>query len=231
MKFLSQLTFRNIIQIIIISILFVILGFFLGRVGDFLEKDVVQEYIRNAGIWGPIIFISVLLTTFIIAPLTGFPIVVVGIGAFGVLEAIILTYCVSMLGAAVNFQIARRFGRRAVSRFVGKKGMDKIDTLALRFGLEMLIVSRLFQGFLFEWISYAAGFTSVRFRVFMTATLIASTPYFFIVYFYASKVTDLTELFIKIALTNYVLLPIPFVYFMSKKLHKKIKQKRLVKKP
>lgn len=229
MKLLSQLTPKTILQAIFVFCLLVILGMILGRAGDYLEKDIVQGYIRGAGVWGHLLFAIILLFTFIIAPLTGFPIVVVGIGAFGVLEAIVLTYIVSMVGAVVNFQIARRFGRGAVIKFVGKKGIEKIDKLAEKFGIEMLVVSRLFQGFLFEWISYAAGFTNVTFKIFLLVTLIASTPYFIIIYLYASHVTDLTELFIKIALTNYALVPIPFVYFFYKKLHKK-RRERLVKK-
>ena len=114
-----------------------------------------------------------------------------------------------------------------VVKLVGKKGLEKIDKLALQFGLELLVVSRIFQGFLFEWISYAAGLTRISFKTFFLVTSVASTPYFFIVYYYASHITDLTELFVKVALTNYVLLPVPFLYVLTKKLHKKIIKKKM----
>ena len=217
MHFLQNLTIKNLIHIVAIAVIFMVLGFILGHVGDFLERDIVQSSIKDAGIWGPLIFSAVLLITFIIAPLTGFPIVVVGIGAFGVVQALLLTYIVSMTGAAINFYIARRFGRDTVIRFVGKKGIEKIDKLALKFEIEVLILSRLFQGFLFEWISYAAGFTRVSFRTFFLITGIGSIPYFLILYLYAAHVPNLTEFFVKVALTNYTILPIPFVYFFVKK--------------
>lgn len=229
MQRITNIKMNHIYHVLLMGFIFILLGVLLGHIGDFLEKEIVQDYIKGTGIFGPIIFCAILLITFIIAPLTGFPIVVIGIGAFGVVEAIILTYGVSMLGAMINFYIARRFGRGVVARFVGKKGMEKIDQLSEKIGVEMLVLSRLFQGFLFEWISYAAGFTSVKFTIFFIATLFGSLPYFFIVYFYASRIHDLTELFIKVAITNYVLLPIPFLYVFTKKAHRIIRSKRLVK--
>lgn len=217
MHFLKNLTVKNLIHIIVIGVIFLFLGFVLGHVGDFLERDIVQAYIKDAGVWGPILFSAVLLITFIIAPLTGFPIVVIGIGAFGAVQALLLTYIVAMAGAVINFYIARKFGRNTVERFVGKKGMEKIDKLALKFEIEVLILSRLFQGFLFEWISYAAGFTRVSFTAFVVITGVGSIPYFLILYIYATRVPNLTELFVKVALTNYTMLLVPFMYFFIKK--------------
>lgn len=217
---------KNFIHLIVVLAFFITLGLLLGHIGDFLERDIVQNYIKGAGIWGPLVYVVLLLITFIIAPLTGFPIVVIGIGAFGVAQALFITYLVSLLAAAINFYISHFLGRSVVARLVGKKGLEKIDKLAEKFELEALILSRLFQGFLFEWISYAAGFTNIRFRVFFLVTAFGCLPYFVIIYYYSTHITNLTELFIKVALTNYALLPIPFLYFLSKRAILRLKKKK-----
>lgn len=189
----------------------------LGKVGVFLQSDDVQIFIEDAGIYAPIIFSIVYIITLVLAPLTGFPLWITGIGVFGVMYTVLLTYGLSLVAAILNFYIARKFGRPVLKHLVSEKGVAKVDSLALHFGVEALILARLFQVFLFEWISYAAGLTKIEFRKYFIITVVASIPSNIILFFVALKINDLGQLFVILTGINYILLTIPFVYFFLKR--------------
>jgi len=110
-------------------------------------------------------------------------------------------------------------------RLIGKNGEKKVDKHTENFGVEVLILTRLFDGFLFEWISYAAGLTNIKFRTYILITAWASIPYHIILYIFSTLIHDLGETFVVISAINYALLGIPLIYYFAKKhiFHKNVK--------
>jgi uncharacterized membrane protein YdjX (TVP38/TMEM64 family) len=75
-----------------------------------------------------------------------------------------------MVSAAVNFFIARRYGRQAVLRFVGPKTLDEIDQLSRAEETTLLILARIFGYYFFDVVSYAVGLTRIGFRKYIVYT-------------------------------------------------------------
>lgn len=190
-----------------------------------MHQDKVKEAISAAGIWGPLLYASIYLLSVIVAPLPGFAAYIVAVGIYGVFQTVLFTYFLALISAAINFAIARHLGRRIMRRLIGRRGERKVDKHAENFGVEVLILTRLFDGFLFEWISYAAGLTNMKFRTYMGITVWSSIPYHIILFVFSSRIHDLGKLFVTLSAVNYALLGVPIIYFFLKAhvFHKTVK--------
>lgn len=200
----------------------------MSRMGIFLQTPVAKQLITSFGVLTPLAYAVAFITTLVIAPLPGLPIMVMGIGIFGFVNAIIFTYFLSLFGASINFYIARRFGRPVVRWLVGKRGLHKIDKHTSEFSVQLLVLSRIFDGLLFEWISYAAGLTTISFAKYFLITAVCSLPYFLLTILLSYYFTDLGQLFLAICVVNSVVMSFPLLYFLAKGVFSKARKEKLV---
>ena len=192
--------------------------FVFNKFGIVLQDGYTHKLVQSFGVFGPLVFCLLYLSTLVFAPLPGTPFLVSGIGLFGVVDGVLLIYSVDILSAVVNFYIARRFGRGVMRRFVGERGLNRIDGHVSEFSVEMLILARLFEGTFFEWISYAAGLTKIKFKKYFIITILGAVPERALKFLLAATTADLGRLFIQIAFAHYILMVIPFLYYFIKKL-------------
>ena len=97
-------------------------------------------------------------------------VIIVAFAAYGLLKGWIFLYIASLISAAINFYIARTLGRKWVIKLAGRKSVEKIDRFVEIMGIKLLIIARTFGFPLFEFISYAAGFTNISFKTYMLIT-------------------------------------------------------------
>lgn len=165
----------------ILSFIFLVLViYFLGLR---MTKEEVIRIVQEAGIWGPLVFIFLTLMTSVIAPISNLPLWLGGYALFGNWVQI-YTYVAFVLGSAVNFLIARRFGRMVVIKLVGGKNMTKVDTFTQDYGFKTLIFLRIFQGNISDFISYAYGLTNMKFIPYLLVTILAPIPWILLWQFY-----------------------------------------------
>ena len=81
-----------------------------------------------------------------------------------------------MVGAAVCFFIARILGRDAVTHFMTGSALKTIDKFFDKFGTHAILICRLLPFMSFDYVSYAAGLTSMGFWQFFIATGIGQMP-------------------------------------------------------
>lgn len=136
--------------------------FIIGRFVH-LEAERIQGWIDGFGLLAPLAYIALLGSTIIFTPLPSVPVDIAGGLAFGTLLGTVYTMLGGMLGATVNFYVARRLGRHFVERKLGKQAMDQVDSLADRMGFKLILLTRLIPLFNFDWVSYAAGLTKMRY--------------------------------------------------------------------
>lgn len=144
-------------------------------VSQSIPEENFRSFLNQAGIWGPLLFILITLLTFVIAPLSGTPLLFAGFYAFGE-KVVFLTMGAAFFSFIINFWIARRWGRPMVERFVGGRNLDKIDKLTGNYGLAMLALLRIFLGSSQDFVSYAAGLTSLNFLPYLIISLLAAFP-------------------------------------------------------
>lgn len=81
-----------------------------------------------------------------------------------------------MAGAALCFYIARILGRDAVERITSKFALESVDGFFEKYGKHTIIICRLLPFVSFDYVSYAAGLTSMNFIPFFIATGIGQLP-------------------------------------------------------
>jgi len=169
--------------------------FFLGT--KFETEDIV-DFVERAGVWAPIVYIIIFASTHIIAPLSGTPVLFAGFALFG-RRVSIYTYLATVLSSAVNFWIARTWGRGLVVKFVGKKNMERIDEFTNDYGIKSLILLRVLQGHLVDFVSYAYGFTNIKFLPYFVISVLGYLPSFIlwqIIYSRIESIADFTLWFV-----------------------------------
>lgn len=172
--------------IFFIALIAIFAGMYL--IGKIIPEHQIRTIISESGIFGPIVYIILLLSTFIIAPpLSASPLYFAGYYAFGS-NVVIFSLIATVFSSVVNFWIARYWGRGLVERFVGKKNVDKVDNLAKDYGFQMLFLLRVFQGGIADFVSYAAGLTSMKFVPYLIISMLGMLPAGILWYILAVKV-------------------------------------------
>ena len=141
--------------------------------GDFsAASDFMAQYGPAAAV------VSFLLMVFqsVIAPLPAFLITIANANLFGWWQGAILSWTSAMAGAALCFWIARVVGREAVEKLAGKNGIRQMEEFFQRHGTQSVIIARLLPFVSFDWVSYFAGLTSMRFWSFFLATGLGQLP-------------------------------------------------------
>lgn len=173
-----------------------VLTIFLFGVSYFVGRSIPEENIRqlinNAGPIAPVVFILLAFLTYILAPLSGTPILFVGFYAFGQ-KVIFYSAIAALIASITNFWIARRWGRAIVERLVDKEDLHKVDKFTQNYGLLALFISRIFLKGIHDIISYAAGLTTLKFSDYLIVSTIGMIPGVMLWYFLATLVDDPTS--------------------------------------
>jgi uncharacterized membrane protein YdjX (TVP38/TMEM64 family) len=136
-----------------------------------------RSLIQNAGPWTPVLFVLLKAATYVIAPLSGTSVKLASGALFGVWEGLLLSIAGDTLGSALNYWIARVFGRAGIKKFAGKKSLAQVDHVASKVSTwKILLGARLVLSFMYDFISYAAGLARFRFGQFVAISALGGIP-------------------------------------------------------
>lgn len=168
---ISKKTGFQLLKILaIIILLYVVLRIILIPL---ITSEQFKNFTASLGFFGYFIVIGYIVLSHVFAPVAGTPGVLLGVTIYGIKTGMFLLYLASLVSASINFWISRRFGRKIVTKLVGKKSMKEVDEFTSVEGIQILILSRLFGFPIFDLISYAAGLTNVSFKNYFLITAIA----------------------------------------------------------
>lgn len=170
-----------------------------------MSVDNVIGFIRSYGVYAVIISFLLMVLQSVAAPLPAFLITFANAAIWGWWKGAILSWSSAMVGAIVCFYIARILGREAVEKLTTKTAVSSVDKFFERYGKSTILICRLLPFVSFDFVSYAAGLTSMSLASFLIATGVGQLPAT-IVYSYVggmltgSVKTVVTGLFIAFAL-------------------------------
>lgn len=141
-----------------------------------LDTKVVIDYLRSYGKLAIVVSFILMVLQSIAAPIPAFLITLSNAAIFGWWQGAILSWSSAMVGAALCFFIARVLGRDAVEKLTSKGAMESIDVFFERYGNYTILICRLLPFVSFDFVSYAAGLTSMEFWPFFIATGIGQLP-------------------------------------------------------
>lgn len=140
------------------------------------DIDAVVEFLRGYGPQAAAVSASLMVLQSLAAPIPAFIITLSNAVVFGWWQGAILSWSSAMIGAAMCFFIARILGRDAVTHFMTGKALDTVDRFFDKFGTHAILICRLLPFMSFDYVSYAAGLTSMGFWKFFLATGIGQLP-------------------------------------------------------
>lgn len=141
--------------------------------GDF---TVMRAFVARYGKQAAAVSFFLMIFQSIAAPLPAFLITFANASLFGWWQGAILSWSSAMAGSAVCFYIARIMGRDVVEKITSRRGLQSIDDFFARHGQQSIIIARLLPFISFDFVSYAAGLTSMGFLGFFIATGIGQLP-------------------------------------------------------
>ena len=187
--------------------------------GDFTE---VKQFISSYGVYAAVISFALMVLQSIVAPLPAFMLTFANANLFGWWQGAILSWSSAMAGAAVCFYIARILGRDVAERLTSKTGLKQIDNFFEKYGNNTILICRLLPFVSFDYVSYAAGLTSMSFWDFFIATGIGQLPATIVYSYVGGFLTGGARLFMLGLLIMFAIVSLIFMFrtiYMNK--HKK----------
>jgi uncharacterized membrane protein YdjX (TVP38/TMEM64 family) len=161
-----------------------------------MNVDMVVGYVRSFGVYAVVVSFFLMMFQSLIAPLPAFLITFANAAIFGWWQGAILSWTSSMAGAALCFYIARILGRDAVEKITSKFALESVDGFFQRYGKHTIIICRLLPFVSFDYVSYAAGLTSMGFVPFFVATGIGQLPATIIYSYVGGMLTGGAQMFV-----------------------------------
>jgi uncharacterized membrane protein YdjX (TVP38/TMEM64 family) len=158
--------------------------FFLALVGGYfaavavfdvpldIDAEPFQDWVEDLGWWGPLAYMGLLALSVLIAPIPNAPIFVAAGLAWGPVLGTVYSMLGMALGSVIAFYVARWLGRKHLPRLVGHKAAERLDDLASRMGGRLVFWARMLPAVNFDYISFLAGLTSIRFFTFFIYSML-----------------------------------------------------------
>ena len=146
---------------------------------ELLDADTLKLLVASAGVWGPVLIVSLMTIAVVASPIPSAPIAMAAGAAYGHLWGTVLVVVGAELGALIAFGLARVLGHGVLRRVFGK-GVDA-GLLGSQGTLTWTVfASRLLPFVSFDMISYAAGLSCLHAWRFALATLAGIVPASFV---------------------------------------------------
>ncbi len=139
----------------------------------FESYQAIKNLILSAGIWGFIVFFIIQFAQVIIAPIPAMATILAGVAVYGPLIASLISTVAILVGSYVAFFLGRIFGRKIAVWIAGEEQTKKYSTILNKKGKYLLILMFIFPIFPDDLLCLIAGITSMSFKFFFFATLIA----------------------------------------------------------
>lgn len=205
-----------IIGVLVALAAFVAMDQLIERVSPW-DYDDFEAWMLDLGAWGPIAYMAFLAISMVFAPIPTTPAPVAAAAAWGALEGGLYTVIAGAIGASLCFLIARYWGRGVYERFLPDNMVDEIDRVADRLAVRVLLIARLFPILGPDMVSYAAGLTRIRFRLYLMITVVFSLPSVILISVIGENVReDRTVAAVGLGLLAAFLI-VPLLYFVVRK--------------
>lgn len=152
-----------------------------------------SDLIAQAGAWGPAVVVALQLLQAVVSPLPAWPVTLAAGALYGPAWGTVLSLIGGMLGASLNFGLARRFGQGLVRRAVGDRWLDRAARLRPLHFMVLSLFGRLIPVASFDMVAYLAGISRVGLLPFLGAALVGQAPAYFAYAFFGSDLAGAGE--------------------------------------
>ncbi len=136
------------------------------------------DLLARTGAWGPLVVIVLQTVQAVISPLPSWPVTVAAGALYGPLLGTLYSLVGGMVGAAINFGLARQLGHALVRRKFGERWIERAAKLTPLHFLLLSLFGRLIPVASFDMVAYVAGISSISLMVFLGVALLGQAPAF-----------------------------------------------------
>lgn len=136
----------------------------------------LKQFVLSYGIWAPITSIALMALQSLVPLVPGLAITLTNAWIFGWQFGSLYSWLGALLGAILDFGIARWYGRPFAERLIKPTYLTITDRFFNRHGVFAVFITRLTPIVPFKVVSYGAGLTNMPFGHFVIATGLGQTP-------------------------------------------------------
>lgn len=133
----------------------------------------------QTGPWGPAVVIGLQVLQAVISPLPSWPITLAAGALYGPLPATLYALVGGTAGAAINWALARRWGRPWVAKRIPAPWLARVDQLGPLHFLVLSMLGRLIPIASFDLVAYLAGLSRLRLAPFLAVAALGQAPALF----------------------------------------------------
>jgi len=154
--------------------------------------DVValRSWIGQFGVFAPLVFVVVQAVQVVVAPIPGQVVALASGYLFGSIPGTIYSLTGVLIGSAVAFSLAKRYGRTLVEEMLHEDVVTRFDGFVSRVGLPGLLAFVLIPGLPDDVICFLAGLTTWRLRTFIAVISIGRLPAYVLTVFAGGEFAD-----------------------------------------
>ena len=168
---------RGVLLLVLASAAMVALYLGLRRYAPFVfDEEQLRIWIEQFGILAPVVFTLLQTAQVIVAPVPGQIVALVAGYLFGPVAGTVYSLVGVLIGSAIAFTLAKRYGRGFVTDMLNEDVVDRFDGFVDRVGFPGLLAFVIIPGLPDDAICFLAGLTRWRLRTFMVAITIGRLP-------------------------------------------------------
>ncbi|MDR4474987.1 MAG: TVP38/TMEM64 family protein [Nitrospira sp.] len=142
---------------------------------EILQPNLVADWLREAGSFGPLVFIALMAAAVVISPIPSLPLDIAAGATFGPLLGTVYAVIGAEIGAIASFLIGRALGREILTRLL-RTNIAFCERCSDRHLAIFVFLARLVPLFSFDIISYGAGLTNMSLQTFAAVTFVGMIP-------------------------------------------------------
>ena len=136
----------------------------------------LRQFILSYGVWAPLISIFLMALQSLVPVVPGLAVTISNAWIFGWQYGALYSWTGALLGAILDFGIARWYGRPFVERLINTRYLTIFDHFFQINGILTVFITRLTPVIPFKVVSYGTGLTSISVWHYTLATAVGQTP-------------------------------------------------------
>ncbi|WP_144902230.1 TVP38/TMEM64 family protein [Halobellus captivus] len=168
---------RGILVLLLVAVAFLTLYVAVQRYASFIFRaDELRTWIAQFGVFAPLVFVVIQAVQVIVAPIPGQVVALVAGYLFGPFWGTVYSLTGVLIGSAIAFSLAKRFGRSFVEDILHEDVVDRFDDFVERVGAPGLFAFVIIPGLPDDAICFLSGLTPLRLRTFIAVISIGRLP-------------------------------------------------------
>jgi uncharacterized membrane protein YdjX (TVP38/TMEM64 family) len=175
------------------------------------DRSVMRDWMGRLGPWGPFAVVLAMTAQMFLIVVPSFLLIVVAVLAYGPIRGLVLILASVFVASSVGYGIGRFLSPMTVERIVGPEKREKLEEYVDRYGLWVVLVTRMSPLLSSDAISFMGGLVKLKYWKFIAATVGGIAPLVGAVAYFGGGDRDFEQGLIVISVLSVVVLAV-YIY-------------------